>query len=266
VSAAAINPTEQALRDWGKRPQLMKATGTQLHKIREVIRPNHFVPGESLPNDDQQNLQKFIGTIIWDQVAGEKLGVFVIEHDWAGAFASAGEEVAGFEFQLPYKMCLFEFQISGRRLAVVAFQRSENNYELHAVVEVPEATGYAYLSLNSPYQTAVKIIVERQIRGVCIALEAEIAETEVIRAPHNLNKSREKRGRTTVPDYHVVRLSSRSRVSPLPPSEGNEEKRKSPRLHFRRGHWVHFTEHKTWRKWTLVGDPDLGFIDKHYRL
>jgi hypothetical protein len=261
-----MNPAEQILRDWGKQPRLMRATGTQLHKIREVIRPNHFIAGGTVAAADQQNLQQFIGTIIWDRVAGEKLGVFLIEHDWAEAFASAGEEVAGYEFRLPYKICLFDFQISGRRLGVVAFQRFETDYELHAVVEVPEATGYAYLSLNSPYQTAVKSMVERQVRGVCIALEAAIAETEIIRAPHNLNKSREKRGRTIVPDYHVVRLSSRSRASPLPGAEPVEEKRRGPRLHFRRGHWVHFANHKTWRKWTLVGNPDLGFIDKHYRL
>jgi hypothetical protein len=30
--------------------------------------------------------------------------------------------------------------------------------------------------------------------------------------------------------------------------------------------WRHFVSHKTWIKWTLVGDPDLGFIDKEYRL
>jgi hypothetical protein len=33
-----------------------------------------------------------------------------------------------------------------------------------------------------------------------------------------------------------------------------------------RGHWRHYERHKTWIKWTLVGDPDLGFVDKHYRL
>lgn len=244
----------------------MKATGTQLHKIREVIRPNNFVASTGLPSIDQQNLQKFIGTIIWDRIEGEKLGVFVVEHDWAGAFASAGEEVSGYEFRLPYQLCLFEFQISGRRLAVIAIQRRENAYELHAVVQVPEASAYAALGLSSPQQTAVKALVERQIRGICIALESEVAETEVIRAPHNLNKSREKRGRAAVPDYHVVRLARRSRPYPLPQSAVTDEKRKGPRLHFRRGHWVHFVNHKTWRKWTLVGDPDLGFIDKHYRL
>jgi hypothetical protein len=38
------------------------------------------------------------------------------------------------------------------------------------------------------------------------------------------------------------------------------------RLHFRRGHFRHFDGWKTWVNWCLVGDPDLGFVDKHYKL
>lgn len=36
--------------------------------------------------------------------------------------------------------------------------------------------------------------------------------------------------------------------------------------HIDRAIWRRFETHKTWIKWTLVGDPDLGFIEKHYRL
>ena len=38
------------------------------------------------------------------------------------------------------------------------------------------------------------------------------------------------------------------------------------RLHFVRGHWRRYEEHKTWIRWRLRGDPDLGFIDKSYRI
>jgi len=33
-------------------------------------------------------------------------------------------------------------------------------------------------------------------------------------------------------------------------------------------HWFdsHLEFVKTWIRWMLVGDPDLGFIDKHYRV
>jgi hypothetical protein len=40
----------------------------------------------------------------------------------------------------------------------------------------------------------------------------------------------------------------------------------SPRLHFRRGHYRHYPNHKLWIRWCLVGNPDLGFIDADYRL
>lgn len=53
------------------------------------------------------------------------------------------------------------------------------------------------------------------------------------------------------------------------------------RLHFRRGHWSHYSNpgageiqftdegylrSKSWINWMLVGDPDPGFVDKHYKL
>jgi hypothetical protein len=44
------------------------------------------------------------------------------------------------------------------------------------------------------------------------------------------------------------------------------EKRHSPRLHFRRGHHRHYENYKLWIKWQLVGNPDIGFIDKDYKL
>jgi hypothetical protein len=108
------------------------------------------------------------------------------------------------------------------------------------------------------------IHLARNIRSICIALDAEVAVTEVIRAPHRLNHQREKQGKKPVLDHHVVNLARRSRVEPLP-SAGDREARWHPRLHFRRGHWRHFEDHKTWVRWCLVGDPDLGFIDKEYR-
>jgi hypothetical protein len=37
------------------------------------------------------------------------------------------------------------------------------------------------------------------------------------------------------------------------------------RLHLRRGHWRHFATYRTWIKWMMVGNPDLGFVDKEYR-
>lgn len=105
----------------------------------------------------------------------------------------------------------------------------------------------------------------KQVRAICIALDAEVAETEVVRAPHKLNRARERRARPLIADYHTVKLARRPRPKPLP-RDGLEQATRHVRLHFRRGHWRHFEQHKTWINWTLVGDPDLGYIEKHYRL
>jgi hypothetical protein len=104
------------------------------------------------------------------------------------------------------------------------------------------------------------------IKAACISLEAKVAEIEVVRAPHKLNAARERRGKLPISDYHIINLARRQQVEPLPLEHKLEAHPRSPRLHFRRGHWRHFVNHKTWINWTLVGDPDLGFIDKHYRL
>ena len=100
--------------------------------------------------------------------------------------------------------------------------------------------------------------------AICIALDAAIATTEVVRAPHKINRVREAKGRLPIFDFHSVRLTKRSRPMPLPVDPDRAITRR--RLHFRRGHWRHFDDHKTWINWMLVGDPDLGFVDKNYRL
>jgi hypothetical protein len=104
-----------------------------------------------------------------------------------------------------------------------------------------------------------------QIRAICIALDAEVATHTVVRAPHKLNVKRERDGKCPLFDYRVVSLSRRSRALGMPRSTlGQTPTRK--RLHFRRGHWRHYAEFKTWVRWTLVGNPELGFIDHEYRL
>lgn len=63
--------------------------------------------------------------------------------------------------------------------------------------------------------------------------------------------------------HHVISLANRRNRPAALGGDGSSRRR---RLHFRRGHWRHFETHKTWIKWMLVGDPDLGFVEKEYRL
>lgn len=194
---------------------------------------------------------------------------FVVKHDWAAALRIPLCETD--EFRLPYPNCAFEFMVSGRPVIVIADERDGPTG--HPKMTALALFGKDWLSINavqgSQVDSAIKgseviCFLDRQVQAICIALSAQVAETEQIRAPEALNKKRLSKGKAPLYDHHVVNLAKRHRSSPSPfPSETS---RSSPRLHFRRGHWRHFITHRTWVEWTLVGDPSLGFIDKDYTI
>jgi hypothetical protein len=256
--------SEASLRDWAKNARLMKAMGTKLHHLRAAVSPDNLMARPENFEPAQQ-LEKMFGTLLHDRVDGVRLHAFVVEHDWARAFENAEDFGDDAQVRLPFPACLFEFSISGRRVAVIAHEFRSDEYRLMASIETP--AGWAFLNLySSQFLAPVRDLIQRQIRAICVALEAEVAETEVVRAPYKLNRARERRGKQPVADYHVVRLARRSRLAPLPEEISGSDAGRRVRLHFRRGHWRHYENHRTWIKWTLVGDPDIGFIDKHYRL
>lgn len=269
------------LAGWGEGGFIMqRPTSSKLHDLIEALEKNPKIfPMKMNHIADILSIAK-------------KSHSFLIEHDWSAAFKNA-KDFDGGEYRLPYENCAFEFQISGRRVIVLAGRDEPNpNYWAYilyskpldmwmpivdpsdwrlvgtrAVVEkeidyfTPDKTKNAE---PSPfYQIAVDLA--RQIRAVCISLETEIAYTDVTRAPHKPNVERAKRGRPMILDFHTVRLSNRRRYLPHGddhiPGQGTKK-----RLHFVRGHWRNFETSKTWVKWHLRGDPDLGFIDKEYRL
>lgn len=202
---------------------------------------------------------------------------FVIQHDWARAFAGAVDYDEG-GVRLPFPECAFEFIISGRPVILHATETppddeiwNDHHQDGYGIgdglhigclyLKTGQDSWYSYATKhddNDPLQT----FVWNQVRAVCIALDAEIATRDIVRAPAALNKHREKSGKAPLVDYHVVALHGRHGARKF--SGGGTHK--SPRLHFRRGHWRHYEQHKTWIKWMLVGDPSLGFIDKDYRL
>lgn len=183
-------------------------------------------------------------------IDGVDAHVFVVEHDWAAAFAKS--DVDQGEIKLPYATSAFEFVLNGVHLIVLAKSIDD------AIVYVKAGKSWGGILERGAWPYLMK-----QIRCICIALDAQVAVTEVIRAPHRLNQARIDRGKLPVFDHHVVSLARRTRPARL---EASEPMGKHKRLHWRRGHWRHYEEHKTWINWMLVGDPDMGFVDKHYRL
>lgn len=254
------------------KPALERLDSSAWHKAVAALRSNEMhipVVGGDVPDVYRRSID----------VSPQ---VFVVAHDWAAAFAGAGDFEGG-EWRLPYEHSVFEFRIGGHRVAALVSQASDD-VPLRQTQCIPCAgldagwvmpmiykyDGAAWRPtrphwLGETFQPVMDMI-GAQVRAIAIALEAEVATTELIRAPHRLNVAREKRGALPIADYHVIRLDRRRRLAPLPDDGNDRERRRGVRLHFRRGHWRHYANHKTWIEWMLVGNPDLGFIDKEYRL
>lgn len=183
---------------------------------------------------------------------------FVVQNDWARAFEGATDYAEG-EVNLPYNVCAFEFRISGLTVIVLALQPEGGPL---ACLGFVEANGIWFCDGKKAAEAGPFQFAWKEIRAICIALEAEAATHELQRAPAKLNRIREEEGKVPLYSYHVVKLSERHRAS----TKRFGGAHRSPRLHFRRGHWRHFDTHKTWIKWMLVGNPELGFVEKEYRL
>ena len=253
--------------------RLERPTGSVMHHLLDAMAEKRvrllFAEAAGTPGDFKTG-----------HLVGQGTHAFVVEHDWAGVFRSA-KEFSGEDFKLPYDSMCFEFRISGKNICAM----TTDNGDRKLMAPFVESTHgwvipkYVYAqvgdsawvpttskaSSSSDEFDPLRALICEQIRAICIALDAEVSTTEVIRAPYRLNRSREKRGRAPIADYHVIKLAHRHRALPRP-DDAEEELGTRKRLHFRRGHWRHYTNHRTWINWMLVGDPDLGFIDKHYRL
>lgn len=190
----------------------------------------------------------------------KNLQPFIVQHNWAEAFKNAGEYAEG-DFNLPFERCAFEFRITGKSVTVLAQQDEGCAPSFRYYVEC----GDIWLSDEKDTETFPAFMLARDvIKALSVAMDAEVATRTIVRVSEKVNRHRERDGKEPFYSYHVVSLAHRTRVAnPLGGVGGATTKK---RLHFRRGHWRHYTEFKTWVRWTLVGNPDLGFIDKEYRL
>jgi hypothetical protein len=263
----------------GDDPRLQRLTETGYHKLVEAFADESIVvPGAINP--------EILDTVREVMLGRHDPGIFVVQHDWAAAMKNATDFEGG-EWHTPYPNTVFEFRVSGHRVILTIGARGENGIiESNCIVYIETKSdgwvmfaGYEVVNgdlvhaKNAPYD--VKLVTQRlitdlcwkQVRAVCISLEAEVATTSVVAAPHKLNSKRERHGKLPIYEYHVVDLAHRKRYAPVPVAPGDiEDERRHRRLHAVRGHWRHYTNRKVWIKWHFRGDPDLGFIDKEYRL
>lgn len=216
------------------------------HKAIEAIKNGRFFP-KTLPTEDEKQ------TYIEILRSGH---VFIINQDLPG-IAEHHSFVGNCEIMLPFEVTIFEISICSSRIICVATQK--NN----------ESPDYALMLFSNngslvPLDLRPCLLVDeirQKIETICIFLDSEVAQKTVIRAPIELNKKRQKTGKEKIKDHYFIDLLKRNKYSIT-----GEQRGPGVRLHFRRGHWRHFETHKTWVKWTLVGDKDLGFVEKGYRL
>ncbi len=208
-----------------------------------------------------------------------ELHALLIDHDWAAVLGDHPDTTG--EWSLPFDLCCFELHISGCRLCVFTSNMEHNVaafitikingawlYDLHWLEYHADACRDLF---NYPLRGGVSLkpvrdFVFKVIRASSIMLEAQVAVAETERAPYKRNKLSSDFS-MPLPDYsfHRLCLTRRQRASKLSDDYEHQPGRRK-RLHFRRSHWRHYSDHKTKIPWMLVGDPDLGFVEKEYRL
>ena len=246
--------------------KLEAPTNSRLHQLIDAIHDDR-----ARLNPKQGELGALINQMtVW--LLAHPTPPILVQHDWAAAFRGAEEFDAG-EWRLPYPRSVFEFRcrVDGEAHALIVLVGGGTEGETSGVaVEewgaalmcIETAGVWAMTAQPAGFHGRLTDITWSQIRAACIALDADVVKREAVHASVALNKARTKRGRAPLSDYHILRLAHRyvTRGEPLGGTHA------TPRLHFRRGHWRHLPSAKTWVRWCLVGDPDLGFVNKEYRL
>lgn len=269
---SAVDAVEKLI-EWSSGPiKLQKPQGSMLATfVADVAerRAFHFfnpkVPNRATKMEAAGTLTE-VEAAEWSEMA-EQASDYLVEHDWAAAFANA-TDYAGGELRLPDDICAFEFRLMDRH--VIAFATDADGV-LYTQMALQVRKGWVLFNVADDRHgdgifSAICAAVFAQIKAISVALDAEVAVAQVIRQAHRSNRERQHHN-LPLYSFHVIRLARKTRAEPLESdalTDGSEKRHR--RLHFRRGHWRHYEAHKTWIKWMLVGDPSLGFIEKEYRL
>lgn len=204
------------------------------------------------------------------QILNASWPTILVKSDWASVCRSVdGYEES--EFQLPFDDCLFETSIGGFRSAAV-FKRADEDGDTYCMTFVHVGGVWApytifYLidgvwrrsdSYDVGAEGFIQTIVD-QVRASSILVEAEVVELIKHLPDTKLQKARAKRGKPPLMAHLEIGMRRQQK-----PSIDSGEYQGVRRCHFRRGHWMRVGDKRVWRKWTIVGNPDLGFVDKTY--
>lgn len=215
---------------------------SSLNSLRKAIEDKRVLNAEHIVNDS-------------DWVHSLSNHFFVITQDLASIIPDT-EKVKDDEIPLPFDHCCFQITVNGITSITCIFQEDGKT---HAMLYI-RVNGQWMAIFEQASQMAPFVFTWRQIVAACIAMEAEVVDTETVQPPAKLNKARQRDGKKPLDTYRVLTIRGRSCGGSGGTGEGPRM-----RLHFRRGHWRHYaTGEKVWIKWCLAGDPALGTVQKHY--
>lgn len=179
------------------------------------------------------------------------------------------EELTDAEWHCPYNLSCFEFHMKAndKFLYFIVFMLDvDGEREFNIAVNVRQnGEDFWFLSGQSPDANVLPLaptLIE-EIRAICILLDADVVVKQQHRVAARINDQRGEIKDLPEYEFHTLQLRKSVRY------EGTEiigdEKRRSPRLHLRRGHWRRVGSYKTWVRWSVVGDATLGIVDKQYK-
>jgi hypothetical protein len=187
--------------------------------------------------------------------------IFLVEHKWDQVFDNVEE------MHLPFERMAMEFQISGKRVILTSHRTNSHTLIPSMIPWISMKIGgiwTAWLTVDHKQPGYEKFFdyIYRLALGTLAAMDTEAAESVLHPAPKFINQKRIKKGKPLLLSFHTLKIKKRAHIDhESKPYQGIR------RLHWRRGHWRQYEGHeRIWIKSHLVGNPDLGFIDKHYKI
>jgi hypothetical protein len=247
-------PQRAAYDAWASVPfKLQRNDCSRIHKLREAIAKGLINDGVAPAKHEHRDA--------FD--AWFDSHTFVVQHDFPAAFANA--HITGNDegrVMLPYQACTFEFRVNGRAVIFMCAGDEITGAPNKPLTFVQGDGPHWWIAPEGTERDRLDLFCWEHVYAIAMALDAEVVTHEVVRGPPKLNERRAKEGKPLLKDFHILKLHGRHVYA----REAMGGTHRSPRLHFRRGHWRHYETHTAWVRWTLVGNPDLGFIDKQYAL
>lgn len=216
--------------------------------------------------------------------------VILVDYDAYRLMAEKVEMTDGDEAApLPFGTTAFEFIVDGNPAIVVrAFNAKANAHELsiarrlidnwtlvtwiwrdgnwvHSARSTYEAQAFSSTTAQAIRDAWLDFALN-QTDAVCWLIDVHLFDLSRTPGPEKLNAQRVRKGRLPLYDFHTLTLRGREdRTAVGAGGDGGQL-----RLHIRRGHTHTFHTKagpkRQWVKSMWVGNPDLGFVDKQYRL